>query len=241
MRLFPAFVVVMLFSTTSKASVCDNIIPLEELKSHSYENEETQVSQYWSEVFSNSPTNSQWSLSESPGLLKQQIALEHGECYLNGSSNLSPDINKAIQYLEYAAELGSDNGANILAQLRLYYSKDYAIQKLGFEYLFEQYEAGSSFSAGKLAEAYQLGLGTEKDLREALRLYNIAAEAGNTYWQYLLAHAYREGYLGLPKSTDKYTFWRDYQPKIHLLTYECEVLNFYKRGIFPSGFWKEMI
>ncbi len=56
-----------------------------------------------------------------------------------------------------------------------------------------------------------------------------------TYWQYLLAHAYEKGYLGLDANIEMATYWREYEPKVHIATYECWVAKFYQDSIFPAN------
>ncbi|MEE2023658.1 SEL1-like repeat protein [Alkalimonas mucilaginosa] len=102
------------------------------------------------------------------GWLKAQMAFSFGECYMDGLAGAAPNVDKAIPYFEYGAELGNTTSAHVLASLRLFYVRDVELQKLGFDYLNDEYLTGSMFAAGKLGEAYQLGLGTDKDLITAI-------------------------------------------------------------------------
>lgn len=137
------------------------------------------------------------------------------------------------------SHLGNNASAHILASQRVFDSKNPKMRELGFRQLKKEYENGSMYSAGKLGWAYQRGLGVDKDLAKAIELYEEAASHGMTYWQYLLAHAYREGYLGFEKNDEKYRYWLNYRPKVHVDTYECWVASYYRDGIFPENPSKE--
>lgn len=115
------------------------------------------------------------------------------------------------------------------------FDKDPLKQKSAFNYLRQEADSGSAFSSGKLGWAYQLGLGVKADLSKAKELYTFAANSGMTYWQFLLAHAYEQGYLGLPASPERKKYWLTYKPKIHSGLYECWVKNYYEMGIFPAN------
>jgi len=56
-----------------------------------------------------------------------------------------------------------------------------------------------------------------------------------TYWQYLLAHAYEKGYLGLAIDEQRANYWRDHKPKVHVALYECWVAIYYADGTFPKN------
>ncbi|MEN3159661.1 tetratricopeptide repeat protein [Alkalimonas sp. NCh-2] len=231
----------ILFSGDGKArpNQCDSILPIDILRAKNMEQQEAKLNEYWSELFANAPTPQEWNMPA--GWLKAQMAFSFGECYMDGLAGATPNVDKAIPYFEYGTELGNTTSAHVLASLRLFYVRDVELQKLGFDYLNDEYLTGSMFAAGKLGEAYQLGLGTDKDLITAINFYQLAAEHGNTNWQYLLAHAYRKGYLGLPKSDANYLFWLNYQPKNHTVNYSCRVSELYRREIFPSSFLKRAI
>ena len=113
------------------------------------------------------------------------------------------------------------------------FDKDPIKQKSAFNYLKKEAESGSAFSTGKVGWGYQLGLGVEADLNKAKELYTSAAESGMTYWQFLLAHAYEQGYLGLQPSLELKKHWLNYKPKLHSGIYECWVKIYYEMGIFP--------
>jgi TPR repeat protein len=122
----------------------------------------------------------------------------------------------------------------MIASIDVFQSDDPARQKAGFQVLESEYvDQDSGYAAGKLGWAYQRGLGVEENLDKALELYNIAAEQGMTYWQYLLSHAYERGYLGLDIDTERAQYWREFKPKVHIAQYECWVAIYYQDGTFP--------
>lgn len=133
------------------------------------------------------------------------------------------------------SKLGDRQASHALASIRLFRSNDFHEQKRGFQYLETEYEQGSYYSGGKLGWAYQRGLGVEKDLEKALSLYREAASHGMTYWQFLLAHAHQQGYLGLEQSAEMYEYWLNFSPRVHIAMYECWVANYYSDGTFPSN------
>lgn len=133
------------------------------------------------------------------------------------------------------AKLGNRQASHSLASIRLFSSDDFHEQQLGFQYLVTEYEQGSYYSGGKLGWAYQKGLGVEEDLEKALNLYREAASHGMTYWQFLLAHAYQQGYLGLEQDAEMYDYWLNFNPRVHIATYECWVASYYSDGTFPRN------
>ena len=121
------------------------------------------------------------------------------------------------------------------ASKKLFQSENEADRKEGFSYLLKESKEGSAYSTGKIGWAYQMGWGVSKDIEKAKSLYVSAANSGMTYWQYLLAHAYEQGYLGFEKSGQKYEYWLNFKPKVHNAKYECWVANYYEMGIFPKN------
>lgn len=124
----------------------------------------------------------------------------------------------------------------MIASVDVFQSGDPIRQTNGFKVLEREYaDSGSAYAAGKLGWVYQQGFGVEQDLRKALELYNFAAERGMTYWQYLLAHAYEKGYLGLEVDEERAEYWRKFKPKVHVALYECWVSIHYQDGTFPKS------
>ena len=137
--------------------------------------------------------------------------------------------------LEGPASSGDSGAAHMLASIQVFRSDDPKLQRKGFLTLKQEADDGSAYSAGKLGWAYALGRGTEKSEKRALEQYFIAAKAGMTYWQFLLAHVYEQGYYGQPVDPERAEYWRTYEPKIHIAKYECEIAQDYERGIFPAN------
>lgn len=157
------------------------------------------------------------------------------ECYRTGTG-VKQDRVVANSLLRVAASEGSSHAAHMIASIDVFQSGDPTRQKAGFGVLEHDYqESGSAYLAGKLGWAYQRGLGVEQDLQQALELYNFAAARGMTYWQYLLAHAYEKGYLGLDVDEERAKHWLEFKPKIHIDLYECWVSIYYQDGTYPKS------
>jgi TPR repeat protein len=157
----------------------------------------------------------------------------HAQLLVSGAAG-RVDSSVARLSLAVAGAVGHRGAAHVLASLRVFKSEDPRQQRLGFRRLEREYEEGSAYAAGKLGWAYQRGLGVEPDLDRAVELYTEAASRGMTYWQYLLAHAYEEGYFGLEPDPERAAHWLNMKPKIHLARYECWVANYYSDGTFPE-------
>jgi TPR repeat protein len=130
-------------------------------------------------------------------------------------------------------EIKSDK--HIQASSTLFKKDDASKHRDAFNYLYSEYKDGSAYSAGKLGWAYQKGLGVKPDLDKAIELYEFAASRGMTYWQYLLAHAYDQGYLGFDVNPEKRDYWLNQSYKVHIAKYECWVVSYYAMGIYPSN------
>ncbi|MEM8681942.1 MAG: tetratricopeptide repeat protein [Pseudomonadota bacterium] len=157
------------------------------------------------------------------------------ECY-HGGTVVDENRDIANTLLRVAASEGNSQAAHIIASIDVFQSDDPERQRQGFEHLESEYSnTGSAYAAGKIGWAYQKGLGVEQDISRALELYNFAAERGMTYWQYLLAHAYERGYLGLEADDERAEHWRSFKPKIHVVVYECWVAVYYADGTFPEN------
>lgn len=163
------------------------------------------------------------------------LMLVHAQLIVMGK--VRPGVSPALakHSLALLASLGHPSASHMLASMRLFGSSDPDERKLGFAALQQEFETGSCYAAGKLGWAYQRGLAVQPDMKRALSLYEKAADCGMTYWQFLLAHAYDEGYLGLPQDKEKAAYWLKKEPKIHVDKYECWVANYYRDGTFPRS------
>lgn len=71
--------------------------------------------------------------------------------------------------------------------------------------LAAQGDAQAQFNLGLM---YHGGLGLPRDEKEAVRLYQMAAEAGYQPAQVYLTVGYEEGWFGLPQDSTKAYYWR---------------------------------
>ena len=156
------------------------------------------------------------------------------ECYRNG---VEVEKNRLLgnKLLHIAASKGSRPAKFRIATIDVFQSGNAARQKSGFEVLEKEFQRGSVYAAGIMGWAYQQGLGVEQDTQRALELYKYSAERGMTYWQYLLAHAFYNGYLELKASKERGDYWREMRPKLLDASYGCLVSKFYQVGIFPNS------
>jgi len=217
---------------------CSNIETVEEILAKDYSEQEAAVNQYWSEAFDKAPVAEPYKPLPS-GWLRQSKLNAVANCYLNGVG-VNQDIGEAAYYFSHSANLGNAQAAHTLASLLLFYSDDPTEQQKGLNQLSKEVSEGSSFSAGKLGQAYLLGIVVQQNISKALELFEQAAQGGNTHWQFLLSHAYQMGYLGLTKSAEKSEYWKNLEPKIHRLSYNCEIYNLYQDGTFPRANWSKV-
>ncbi|HNP64663.1 MAG TPA: tetratricopeptide repeat protein [Woeseiaceae bacterium] len=213
---------------------CKNLSTFEHLSTEDYESLEQWSEESLDATFSAIAKSARLPDRMPDGWLRNQVATKIADCYMTGRG-AERDIRKAMAVLEIPASAGHSGSAHMLASIQVLLSNDPVLHRKGFLTLQREADAGSAYSAGKVGWAYALGLGTEKDEQRALEQYFIAAKAGMTYWQFLLAHAYEQGYYGLPVDPEAATYWREFQPKVHVATYECEIAGNYKRGTFPAN------
>lgn len=213
---------------------CENLTIFEQLSSDDYESLEQWSEESLDATFEVISQSARMSDAMPDDWLRNQVATYIADCYMTGRGT-ERDIRKAMAVLAVPASAEHSSSAHMLASMQVFHSKDPEIQRVGFLALQQEAEAGSAYSAGKVGWAYAVGLGTERNEHLALEQYSIAADAGMTYWQHLLAHAYERGYYGLPIDLEKAAYWREFQPKIHYSKYECEVAGNYGRGTFPAN------
>jgi len=221
-------------SQATNVQICQNLDDFITLSDSDIAGLQSELDEYYQTVFSSIPEVSKGFEGLPDNWLKQSLLVRSAECYMRGIS-VKRDTSKAKGLLLIAQNLGSRQAAGMLANLRLFESSDPNERKLGFDYYENEYNAGSAWAAGQLGWAYQHGFGVEADLQRALELYHYAAERGMTYWQFLLAHAYEKGYLGLKADAKKYEYWLDFEPKVHVDKYECWIANYYANGTFPKN------
>ena len=214
--------------------VCEELSTIEHLTPEEYESLQQWGEDYIDAILSSGSQDARFSEAMPEHWLRNQIAKDVSFCYMTGRGT-ERDIEKAMAVLEVPANSGDSGSAHMLASMRVFKSDDPELQRKGFLTLMQEANDGSAYSTGKLGWAYALGRGTEKNQQRALEQYFIAAKAGMTYWQFLLAHAYEQGYYGLPIDPDQAKYWREFEPKIHITKYECEVAGNYERGTFPEN------
>lgn len=116
------------------------------------------------------------------------MAMFHiGFAYLNGGWGLKKARNEATEWFKKAAERGSDAGKALYA-LRLICG-DGAFDSSNL-WGRKALSSGSSLAAGY---CYYLGLGTLQDQKKAFALFELAAEGGDEYGQYMLGICYQRG------------------------------------------------
>jgi hypothetical protein len=213
---------------------CENLATFEDLSNSEHESLELWSENYIDAIFASRPQSARISDAMSENWLRHQVATHIADCYMTGRGT-ERNIRKAMAVLEAPANVGHNNSVHMLASLQVFQSNDPELQREGFLTLQQEAEAGSAYSAGKVGWAYALGQGIEKNEQHALEHYFIAANAGMTYWQFLLAHAYEQGYYGLPVDPDQAKYWLEFEPKVHVAKYEREVAGDYERGIFPAN------
>ncbi len=219
----------------AEPEVCDNLDILEGMS-----DEELTEYQQWADEYLTALlklTEGEDSESSAPilnDLAKHEMLVQVATCYISGRGT-ERDIDKAMALLQGPADADYPSAVHILASLRLFSTDDPELQHLGFAALEREYEEGSAYSAGKLGWAYQRGLAVEPDREKAVELYEYAAGSGMTYWQYLLAHAYEKGYLGLEVDEERAAYWLNFKPRVHVDVYECWVANYYTDGTFPPN------
>lgn len=213
---------------------CANLTLLENLTTDDYEQLEREGNDRLDVLVRPSSVSKELTGALPDRWLEYQIAVEIASCYVAGYT-IDKDVDKAMSVLEAPAADGYRAAQHMLASLQVFESDDPQLQRTGFQVLQAEAEDGSTYSAGKLGWAYALGRGASRDERRALELYLVAANAGMTYWQDLLSHAYERGYYGLPIDPEQAAYWREFEPKIHVTTYECEIAINYARGLFPPN------
>jgi TPR repeat protein len=213
---------------------CENLATFEDLTPANYASLQQWSEDYIDTLFASRSRGVQFSDVMPEDWLRNQVAKSIADCYLRGRRT-EQNTNKAMAVLEGPASSGDSGAAHMLASIQVFRSDDPELQREGFLTLKQEADDGSAYSAGKLGWAYALGRGTEKSEKRALEQYFIAAKAGMTYWQFLLAHVYEQGYYGQPVDPERADYWRTYKPKIHIAKYECVIAQDYERGIFPAN------
>ena len=95
-----------------------------------------------------------------------------GLAYLKGDiPNIKKEINEAIKYFERGAELGNVYSYNNLGKIAEN-NKEY--EKAFYNYKISA-NLGDSWALNKVGEYYRLGIGTEKNYKEAFKYYELSS------------------------------------------------------------------
>ena len=106
------------------------------------------------------------------------VILWLAEYYLYGTKETDADYEKAVEYYEKAANLGSTDAAYSLAiiyYLGIHFDVDY---EKAIEYLQMGLEQGDSRCQYLMGESYYFGNGVEQDYEKCAEYYKMAAEQG---------------------------------------------------------------
>ena len=91
------------------------------------------------------------------------------------------DLEQARKYADSAIELGNMAGKYILAEIseQEYLGNSEELYKAGFKALKEKVEQGDLHYSNVLGYAYRFGIGTEENIKQAIKVFTPSAEQGN--------------------------------------------------------------
>ena len=115
--------------------------------------------------------------------LKEAADLGHADAlfFLAMNSVESGDLEQARAYADSAIELGNMAGKYILAEIseQEYLGDAEELYKAGFKALKEKVEQGDLHYSNVLGYAYRFGVGTEENIKQAIKVFTPSAEQGN--------------------------------------------------------------
>ena len=90
-------------------------------------------------------------------------------------------LEQARAYADAAIELGNMAGKYILAEIseQEYFGDSEELYKAGFKALKEKVEQGDLHYSNVLGYAYRFGVGTEENIKQAIKVFTPSAEQGN--------------------------------------------------------------
>ena len=90
-------------------------------------------------------------------------------------------LEQARAYADAAIELGNMAGKYILAEIseQEYFGDSEELYKAGFKALKEKVEQGDLHYSNVLGYAYRFGIGTEENIKQAIKVFTPSAEQGN--------------------------------------------------------------
>lgn len=133
-----------------------------------------------------------------------------GDIYLDGleEENIEPNLEKAVQYYDKAADGGMEDAMLQLGFIYCagkYREPDYI---KGLAYYERAAALGNTTALGNLGMSYCNGYGVEKDEKKGFEYFMKAAEGGNSLAMNQIADMYRDG-TGVEKNEEKVTYWRN--------------------------------
>ncbi len=115
--------------------------------------------------------------------LKEAADLGHADAlfFLAMNAVKSGDLEQARAYADSAIELGNMAGKYILAEIseQEYLGDSEELYKAGFKALKEKVEQGDLHYSNILGYAYRFGIGTEENIKQAIKVFTPSAEQGN--------------------------------------------------------------
>ena len=115
--------------------------------------------------------------------LKEAADLGHADAlfFLGMNAVERGDLEQARAYADSAIELGNMAGKYILAEIseQEYLGDAEELYKSGFKALKEKVEQGDLHYSNVLGYAYRFGIGTKKDIEQAIKVFTPSAEQGN--------------------------------------------------------------
>ena len=115
--------------------------------------------------------------------LKEAAYLGHADAlfFLGMHAVESGDLEQARAYADSAIALGNMAGKYILAEIseQEYLGDSEELYKAGFKALKEKVEQGDLHYSNVLGYAYRFGIGTEENIKQAIKVFTPSAEQGN--------------------------------------------------------------
>ena len=115
--------------------------------------------------------------------LKEAADLGHADAlfFLGMNAVERGDLEQARAYADSAIELGNMAGKYILAEIseQEYLGDTEELYKAGFKALKEKVEQGDLHYSNVLGYAYRFGIGTEENIKQAIKVFTPSAEQGN--------------------------------------------------------------
>ena len=115
--------------------------------------------------------------------LKEAADLGHADALFFSAMNAVErgDLEQARAYADSAIERGNMAGKYILAEIseQEYFGDSEELYKAGFKALKEKVEQGDLHYSNVLGYAYRFGIGTEENIKQAIKVFTPSAEQGN--------------------------------------------------------------